>query len=504
MNCRGENEKSMESAKTKLGLSVLAWSIFIFVYWILFYELYTLCQFGRIHNNITVLLLCMVILLAWFIFFIFRKVRKQSIISKENVEGYSFYSQYKIIRNFIVILSIVFITGFYGAKIYHSAINYNGKLSWFLADLKNKKSVKLEHSNIYESGIEGILLDINKKIHMPEKLYIANNFSLNFDSNGKITAFDAFLYGKNDKGKTESYLINYSSKSLNNIIVRLNGYVNASFSDDKLLEPLINTVKVIPLKKTVSSWPDDKYGILYSGKRSFGYNTNGIVYIDSKGNANPAAEARSEITGYFVSVYVPGKENLYTPVRYSLIGNLNNTKTAELSKDNKKSSGQSNNTAEQFFLSKQLGYRLEVTDAAAGSRAYSLTGTTDGGTTWKTINKDPFSGSLGVAAGITFLNDKLGFLCLSSSGGIKGQLYQTEDGGVSYRKVNIPGVKVTLSNGETYNPFDLPGMPYEKDGTLNVLVGQGADGDYNGGCKALYQSKDNGLTWEFIEESAKG
>lgn len=319
----------------------------------------------------------------------------------------------------------------------------------------------------------------------------------------KFTAFDAFLYGKNSKGKTERYLISYNNKKSENIAVYLNGYVNANYNDDKLLEPLINTMKIIPLKKTVISWSKEQYGILYSGKRSFGYNTNGIVYIDSKGNINSAVSANSEVTGYFVSIYVPGKENTYTPVRYSLTDGINNSKTAEPSQDNKKSSDQSNNAADEFYLSKQVGYRLKVIDAAAGSRFYSLTGTTDGGITWSTINKDPFLGSAGVAAGITFLNDKLGFLCLSYSGGIRGQLYRTEDGGVSYKKVNFPGVKVTLSNGETYNPFDLPGMPYETDGSLNVSVGQGADGDYNGGCKALYQSKDNGSTWKYVKEAVK-
>ncbi|WPC39782.1 hypothetical protein [Clostridium sp. JS66] len=493
--------KYKQITKKELILSMVTCSIFMLVYWIAFYELYTLCKFGRINNNITVLLGCMAFFLVWFTILIIRIVKKPEVVPEQSVDRYESYSRYKTVWNCVVAIIIVLITCFYGVKIYHSAINYNGKLSWYLSDLKNKKTVKLEHNNIYESGIEGIFTDINKKVHMPEKLYVANNFSLNFDSNGKIAAFDTYLYGKNDKGKLESYLISYNSKKSGNITVYLKGYVNANYNDDKLLEPLIKTMKVIPLKKTVMNWPEEQYGILYSGKRSFGYNTNGIVYIDSKGNTNSDVNANSEIVGYTVSVFVPGKESKYTPVRYNLADGLNNIKTSEPSKDNKKSSNQSNNAADQFYLSKQVGYRLEVTAAAAGSRSYSLTGTTDGGQTWKTINEDPFSGSLGSAAGIAFLNDKLGFLCLSYSGGSKGQLYRTEDGGRSYKKVNFPETKITLNGGETYNPFDLPGMPYEKDGSLNVLVGQGSDGDYNGGCKALYQSKDNGVTWQYLKIS---
>lgn len=43
-------------------------------------------------------------------------------------------------------------------------------------------------------------------------------------------------------------------------------------------------------------------------------------------------------------------------------------------------------------------------------------------------------------------------------------------------------------------------MPYKEDGILNILVGQGADGDYNGNSSALYQSNDEGITWEYIRE----
>jgi len=424
--------KYKQITKRQLILSMVTYSIFILAYWISFYELYTLCKFGRFKNNITIILGCMVFFFVWFIILIIRIVKRPAVAPQQIVDRYEFYSRCKTKCTYIFAIIIVIITCFYGVKIYHSAINYNGKLSWVLRDLKNNRTVKLQHTNIYESGIEGIFTDINKKIHMPEKLYVVNNFSLNFDSNGKIISFDTFLYGKNAKGESESYLISYNSNKSGNMTIYLNVYANAKYNDDKLIGPLVNTMKVIPLKKTVSSWPCQHYGILYSGKRSFGYNTNGIVYIDSKGNINSAVNSYSEIIGYTVSVYVPGKENKITPVRYNLTDSLNNIKTEEPSQDNKKSSDQSNNASDEFYFSKQVGYRLEITGSAAGSRSYSLTGTTDGGHTWKTINADPFSGSLGSAVEMTFLNDKLGFLCLSYSGGSKGQLYRTEDGGVSY------------------------------------------------------------------------
>ncbi|MFD3447139.1 hypothetical protein ACFDTO_21310 [Microbacteriaceae bacterium 4G12] len=124
----------------------------------------------------------------------------------------------------------------------------------------------------------------------------------------------------------------------------------------------------------------------------------------------------------------------------------------------------------------------------------------DSGKTWNVITEDPFNGIIGSASGITFINDTLGFLGSSSVSGTTGELYRTNDGGISFKKINYPSQERKLNNGQSINLFDFPAMPYEKDGVLNMLVGQGSDGDYNGDSSALYQSKDKGETWEYVKE----
>lgn len=552
----------------RLLLSMVTNPIFVVIYLISFYELYTLCRFGRFNNNIIVLFICMLFFLSWFIYLIIRIRRKSVTMPQHIIDEYEFHesgirilqdqeiqvgfqdiksfsinkkyayivlknkdvvilnmisktpedrniikndlnksvsvwrkSLYKVIWIYIAIIIMVTTTLFYGYKIYHDAVNFNGRFSWVLYDLKHKKEIKFEHNNIYQDGVEGIFTDINEKLHMPETLYVANGFSLNFDSDGIIKSFGAFLYGNNRKGKPKSYSIYYDSNKSKKITVYLNDYIDADFNEDKLIEPLTNTMKVIPLKETVSKWNERQYGILYYGKRSFGYNTDGIVYIDLEGNTRSADEVSSEIIGYTVSVYVPEKEHAYTPVRYNLTEDLNNIKKYHLNVDeNEKTSRSANSEDKEFYLSDNIGYKLKVVEAAAGSRFYSLYGTKDGGNTWDTINEDPFIGRGGVAEGITFINEKLGFIALSHSGGSYGELYRTEDGGLSFEVVNLPEVKVALKGKETFTPFDFPGMPYKEDGILNILVGQGTDGDYNGNSSALYQSKDEGITWEYIKE----
>ena len=44
------------------------------------------------------------------------------------------------------------------------------------------------------------------------------------------------------------------------------------------------------------------------------------------------------------------------------------------------------------FLSKEVGYKLNMTDKALGSAFYSLSKTSDEGKTWEVINPDPFNG----------------------------------------------------------------------------------------------------------------
>lgn len=322
------------------------------------------------------------IFVVYLIIFIVRSLKKPITIKSG---GLIKNRNIRLTYGVIALIFMVSLFIFYGGKICKTSMNFNGKLSWILKDLKDKKTVELKHNNIYEDGIEGILQDINKKVPMASKLYIANNVDLKFDKEGIITSFNTFLYGENKKGKLETYLISYNKTKSRKITIYLHGNANADFNDDKLLEPSINTMKVIPLKETISKWDENQYGILYSGKRSFGYNGSGVLYIDSEGKTRSVRNRDPEIIGYAVSVYVPGKESTLTPYRYILVEDLNNIKSETLNKGSKDIPKEESNGVDKFYLSEKTGYRLEVTDAAAGSRAYALEKTLDGGTNWSLV-----------------------------------------------------------------------------------------------------------------------
>ena len=95
------------------------------------------------------------------------------------------------------------------------------------------------------------------------------------------------------------------------------------------------------------------------------------------------------------------------------------------------------NTMEAFLEEDpMIGYRLIVTDSAAGSKYYELEKTVDGGTNWTLVKEDPFDGNLGLAEGIVFFTQDNGYIGITNVSGTDSQTYVTYDGGVTFSKVD--------------------------------------------------------------------
>ncbi|RKJ42748.1 hypothetical protein D7X98_18760 [bacterium 1XD8-76] len=144
--------------------------------------------------------------------------------------------------------------------------------------------------------------------------------------------------------------------------------------------------------------------------------------------------------------------------------------------------------------------RMVGVDRAAGSCYYALLQAENGKNT-AIVNGDPYLGAGGGAKWLDFLEDeKTGFSCLAYSGGSKGCLYRTEDGGVSFEEVTWPSGKKELPDGTLYNPFIMPEEVWEENGKLYMLVSQGPEGDYYEDgvwVYGLYESEDMGKNWAY-------
>jgi hypothetical protein len=157
-------------------------------------------------------------------------------------------------------------------------------------------------------------------------------------------------------------------------------------------------------------------------------------------------------------------------------------------------------------------YALVPIDRALGSSFYILLSFDEKGDSdsAKLINLDPFNQHGGEAKFISFMDDgKTGFTALSYAGGCEGMLFETFDGGKSYREVRLPSPKIELPNGQIYNPFVMPEAAWEEADTIYLKISQGPDGDHHsealGGERTvgIYASYDKGKTFEFVREEAE-
>lgn len=406
----------------------------------------------------------------------------------------------------IFIISTFVITLFCGVKIYKSATDNTSKLAWHIKNIQNEKRISFTKNNIYEYGVKGIFEDINKKYKLPEKLYMSDDLSVKFEKDGTIIYFETFIYGKDKNGKEKTYLIYYDKNKSKDINLILNGVVNSDYSNDKLLDPLFETVELISIKDTVLNYNENEFGLLYKGKVNWESYRDGIVLINKNGEEIPLNLFNGRLIGYPVSIYIPTNEEI-TPVRYNLLTDsywfeyLNNDEedlSNEIQQEWNVVEGNSS-VKDEFYLYDGIRYKLNIDDMATGSFFYSLHKTNDSGNNWIVINENPFNGAVGETYGIYFIDENIGFIGISRNGGCEGELYRTEDGGKSFSKIEFEGTIVTLNNGTSIMPFDYPSIPYEKDGKLYLNMEQGADGDYDGNSSLVYSSNDKGVTWEYIE-----
>ena len=134
-------------------------------------------------------------------------------------------------------------TLFFGGRIAYSAIPYHGALSWEIDEWMRKKEIKLEHNNLFENGVEGVLMDLDEALELPEELYIANKYQVTFDESGTIQSIYAFIYGKNEDGEKKTYLIDYDADNSSNMTVWVDGNANGEYEEDMRLSPMIEILK---------------------------------------------------------------------------------------------------------------------------------------------------------------------------------------------------------------------------------------------------------------------
>jgi len=297
------------------------------VYGILCFEVYKLAMYGDVNKRAPMIIAAVVFLVIWLLFFVFiiSKLGKNRSEDKETqITWIENEKKIKTGKNGIWIsimatMMLVILLGITGAEaygLYYSAIPYNGKLSWEIESLHNKRELTFSHNDMQKYGVSGIFKDLDTSLKMPKNLYLAGNLDFSYSKEGKITAFDAFVYGKNKEKQTQSYLISYNSKKNDKITVYLNNKVSDTYDASKSMEPFFHIMKALPLSEATNGWDESDYSVLYRGKRNWGYDATGIFMLNQDGSIQQASKDAVPVIGYSVSVYIKGKESSVTPRRY--------------------------------------------------------------------------------------------------------------------------------------------------------------------------------------------
>ena len=476
--------------------------ILLVLYTLCFYTLWQLCQWGGVRSHLRRLLPLAVLLLI-------------TLIVKLVLRHKGFRASHARAR----VAAFAGITALFGGLIVYSAVPYHGQLSWKIDDLLHHKKVEFTHTNLYTDGVEGILTDVETKITLPEKLCISNSFYAEFTADGTITSVDTMLYGENEKGEIETYLISYNAKHGTKLDVWTDGAAHTTFDTALLWSPLPDILSKADTEATVRSWDtgddDATFEILYYGKRSF-QTDEGLRFIegDADGDGVPGTadaiyrlQAGGEVSGYEMSLYMPDHPEI-TPARYIMEpeyipqSTLNAQHEDQIVETAQQESGwtvdQADGSVYTFAQSdSNAGYRLVVTDAALGSRFYGLEKSTDAGKQWTSINADPFAGNSGVVEGIEFFTEDFGFIGLTGASGEYSSIFMTEDGGLSFAEIQLPMDQITevpesgKSYGLTLDDYHYLTMPTYDGTTLRMTVTSGsAESDGITFC-----SKDHGKTW---------
>lgn len=424
-------------------------------------------------------------------------------------------------------LTFAGISVLFGGLIVYTAMPYNGQLSWKIDDLLHHKKIEYTHTNLYMDGVEGMLTDIEEKLALPAKLYILNRFSADFTADGTIMSVDTMLYGENEKGEIQTYLLSYNAKQGTKLDVWTGGEANASCDSALLWSPLPDILSKADIEASVQSWSVDHedalYEILYYGKRSF-QTDEGLRFIEGDADGDGISgtadaiykvQAGGEVSGYEVSLYMPNDSEI-TPLRYIMEPEyipqsmLDAQHEDEMIASAQNATGwtvdQEDGSVYTFAQSDaNVGYRLVVTDAAAGSRFYSLEKSTDAGKQWSSINEDPFDGNLGVAEGIEFFNESLGFIGLQGASGSHSRILITEDGGQNFSEIKLPMNQITevpepgKSYGMTLDDYQYLTMPVYDGSTLQITVTTGSDEK----AGIAFASADQGATWTLLDQGTE-
>jgi len=153
------------------------------------------------------------------------------------------------------------------------------------------------------------------------------------------------------------------------------------------------------------------------------------------------------------------------------------------------------------FINEKEGFVVVAYNKKDNEETTLIMKTTDGGESWIKVGSGQINN---IIKGVSFIDDKIGYIGYEYVNGMESNLYRTTDGGVTYTPVILESQQFEDTTTKAlwnsiYKDVQVPTM--DDKGVLTLIVTQGSSGDYNGGdTVAKYQSSDSGSTWKYMGE----
>ncbi|WP_371069040.1 hypothetical protein [Sediminibacillus sp. JSM 1682029] len=214
---------------------------------------------------------------------------------------------------------LLLITGLGAYNVGKNAVNFNGALAWKINELKTDTKIRLDNDDFFTAKLDGIMEDVKEKMDMEPNL-MTNDVEIEFDRDGTITSIYMYLYGYDDDHLLQSGYLIYSDEPAGNRVTvhkqDWEGEGTETYNPANDFSIVINMLDNIDLEADIKNWEENHFGVLYKGIRNWGGNHEGIVYLDENGERSFPSGFEGDIAGPSVSLYVPGKEEQITPIRY--------------------------------------------------------------------------------------------------------------------------------------------------------------------------------------------
>lgn len=414
----------------------------------------------------------------------------------------------------VLLILAVFLAGVGVGARFHS------RLAAAAGRLFHEKHVTLRHGDILTDGADGFLRDLDRRLALPEELFLLLPLEITFDGAGQVRTLSVSLRGYGWLGRSWHYTVRYDRSESEKMTVRRERGYGGEYGEQTPLAPFFALADGVDMQALLAGADQDGVWTLrYGAPGTFRYGDE-VTYLAGDADGDGVQSGVTDldvladggyVTGYALTVTGPdGADHAYVmEPEYTSFRQIEEAaeqsrqaqqaRQVEAAKAAEGWLTDSNDGTMYFFLDGETGWRLVETGWALGSRSYALERTEDGGANWERVCADPFEGRIGVAEGLVFFGPSLGFAGLAGASQDYSRLYVTRDGGETFAPVELPMDEADplpalgIELGFTAADYDYLTMP-ERTGDGLTVTALTQSGEREG---LVFRSEDQGMTWAF-------